>query len=61
MFKDCWYNHLGRNRLALSQLNEVQLQQSIQRMELWLSDTASLVEDDTASLRYRNKRRYPPG
>ncbi|MEJ7914277.1 MAG: hypothetical protein WKF70_14040 [Chitinophagaceae bacterium] len=57
LFKDCWYNHLHRKPSALSQLSEAQLVYSIQRMELWLIDSALLVDDNRASLLYRTRNK----
>ena len=54
LFKDCWYNHLDKNKTALSQLNNEQLERSVERMKMWLSNHQVLIEDNIASLHYRN-------
>ena len=55
LFKDCWYNHLDKNKIALSQLSEPQLSQAILRMKQWLSNQQLLINDNVASLYYRKK------
>ena len=53
LFKDCWYNHLDKNKTALHQLNEQQLEKAIKRMNKWLLNKDVLIEDNNASLTYR--------
>jgi hypothetical protein len=54
LFQDVWYKHIEK-RPAYKQLTDSQLQQLIERMELWLEDRDVLIQDNTDSLRYRNK------
>ncbi len=58
LFKDCWYNHLDKNKTALSQLSEQQLSTAITRMKEWLKNQQLLIEDNNASLAYRKKLRH---
>lgn len=53
LFKDCWYNHLDKNKIARQQLNPQQLLKAINRMQQWLQNKALLIEDNKASLQYR--------
>ena len=55
LFTDCWYNHLNTNKTAISQLNETQLQQAVQRMNEWLCNHDVLVADNNNSLLWRKK------
>ena len=55
LFDDVWYNHLDRSKTAISQLNNIQLQKTIDRMEQWLQQPEVLLEDNAKSLAYRNK------
>lgn len=57
LFGDCWYNHLNRNKTAVSQLSETQLQQAIQRMNAWIESYDLLVVDNQNSLTWRKKTR----
>lgn len=58
LFKDCWYNHLDKNKTALSQLNKEQLECCTQRMKAWLNNQQVLTEDNIASLKYRHKLKF---
>lgn len=53
LFKDCWYYHLNKNKTAISQLSNKQLELSVIRMNEWLSDQNLLIADNLASLQYR--------
>ena len=53
LYKDCWYNHLNKNKTALNQLDEEQLELSVQRMKTWLNNQQMLIKDNMASLQYR--------
>ena len=55
LFNDCWYNHLDKNKTAISQLNNNQLQKAIWRMNAWLRDQDFLITDNNSSLQYRKK------
>lgn len=55
LFQDVWYNHLDLSKTAISQLNPVQLQQLIARMEQWLQQPDLLFEDNRQSLTWRKK------
>ncbi len=55
LFCDCWYNHLSRNKTAISQLTPQQLRTSIERMNQWMQDQALLVTDNNNSLRWRGE------
>lgn len=55
LYKDCWYNHLDKDKTALSQLDEHQLHAAIKRMHEWLHDKQTLVDDNNASLQYRHE------
>ena len=57
LYQDCWYHHLNKNKTAIRQLSEMQLQQGIQRMNEWLQDHSILIKDNNASLQYRNKNK----
>lgn len=54
LFQDVWYRHLNSSKTAISQLNNIQLQQMIARMELWLQEPHLLVEDNRKSLIWRS-------
>ncbi len=53
LFKDCWYNHLDKNKTALSQLSEQQINKPILRMKKWLNNQQHLINDNNASIAYR--------
>ncbi len=53
LFSDCWYNHLDRNKTAISQLSDTQLEAAIVRMNQWLNDPQILITDNKISLAYR--------
>lgn len=53
LFQDVWYNYLDRSKTAISQLDAVQLQKMIERMEQWLQNPDLLVEDNQKSLTWR--------
>jgi len=53
LFQDVWYNHLDRSKTAISQLNTIQLQKMIERMEKWLQHPDLLFEDNRKSLAWR--------
>jgi hypothetical protein len=55
LFQDVWYNHLNKSKTAISQLNEMQLQKMIGRMELWLQQPDVLAKDNQQSLVWRKK------
>jgi hypothetical protein len=55
LFQDVWYNHLNKSKTAISQLNEMQLQKMIGRMELWLQQPDVLAKDNQQSLMWRKK------
>ncbi len=53
IFKDCWYNHLSKNRPAFAQLSIEQIKKAIVRMQQWIAEPQLLTEDNNASLQYR--------
>jgi hypothetical protein len=53
LFQGIWYNHFDRSKTAVSQLNKIQLQKMIERMEQWLLDPDLLFEDNRRSLTWR--------
>lgn len=53
LFQDVWYNHLNRSKTAISQLDTIQLQQMVGRMEQWLLEPDLLFEDNQKSLTWR--------
>jgi hypothetical protein len=55
LFGDVWYNHLDRTKTAISQLDNIQLQKTVDRMEQWLQQPELLFEDNEKSLAYRKK------
>lgn len=55
LFQDVWYQHLDKSKTAVSQLNDGQLQQLINRMEQWLQRPELLAEDNRQSLAWRKK------
>jgi hypothetical protein len=55
LFQDCWYNHLFKNKPAIHQLNQQQIQSAINRMNRWLENQQLLIFDNNASLGYRKK------
>ena len=55
LFKDCWYNHLEKNKPAVSQLTQLQMQSAVNRMKEWLQHQELLIEDNKRSLQYRKK------
>ncbi len=55
LFADCWYPYLDRNKTAISQLSDMQLQQAIARMNEWLLNHDVLIADNLNSLQYRKK------
>lgn len=61
LFNDCWYDHLVKNKTAISQLTERQLKSAIKRMKLWLQDKQILVDDNDASLLYRKNKKMRTG
>lgn len=57
LFQDVWYNHLDHLKTAISQLNTIQLQQMVERMEQWLLKPDLLFEDNQKSLTWRKDKR----
>ncbi|RYY06672.1 MAG: hypothetical protein EOP43_05625 [Sphingobacteriaceae bacterium] len=55
LFQDVWYQHLDRSKTAISQLDQIQLQRMIERMEQWLQNPDLLFEDNRKSLTWRKK------
>lgn len=55
LFNDCWYNHLEKNKTAISQLSFKQLNAAITRMNEWLINQDILISDNNKSLQYRRK------
>jgi hypothetical protein len=55
LFGDVWYNHLDRSKTAIRQLDDIQLQKTINRMEQWLQQPEVLFGDNVKSLIYRKK------
>ncbi len=53
LFQDVWYQHLNCSKTAISQLDTIQLQQMVGRMEQWLLDPDLLFEDNQKSLTWR--------
>ena len=53
LFQDVWYHHLNCSKTAISQLNTIQLQQMVERMEQWLQYPDLLFEDNQRSLTWR--------
>ena len=53
LFNDCWYNHLDKNKTAINQLSNQQLNKSIIRMKEWLNNQQLLIDDNNASLACR--------
>lgn len=53
LFQDVWYDHLNRSKTAISQLDNIQLQKMIERMEQWLLNPDLLFEDNQKSLTWR--------
>ncbi|MEX8548156.1 MAG: hypothetical protein V5804_11195 [Mucilaginibacter sp.] len=56
LFQDVWYHHLNRSKTAISQLDTIQLQQMVERMEQWLLDPDLLFEDNQRSLTLRKDK-----
>jgi deoxyadenosine/deoxycytidine kinase len=56
LFQDVWYHHLNQQKTAISQLNDAQLQQMIERMEQWLQNPDLLISDNRQSLTWRKKQ-----
>lgn len=56
LFQDVWYDHLNRSKTAISQLDAIQLQQMIKRMEQWLQYPELLFEDNRKSLIWRKAK-----
>ena len=53
LFQDAWYRHLNSSKTAISQLDTIQLQQMVERMEQWLQNPDLLFEDNQRSLTWR--------
>lgn len=53
LFQGVWYDHLDNSKTAISQLDTIQLQQMIERMEQWLLNPDLLFEDNKKSLTWR--------
>ena len=53
LFKDCWYNHLDKNKTAISQLTNEQFKSAIARMKEWLHNHQLLISDNNDSISYR--------
>lgn len=56
LFNDCWYNHLSREKTAISQLDQEQLRLAITRMNEWLENQDLLIADNNSSLNFRKKQ-----
>ncbi|RYY05581.1 MAG: hypothetical protein EOP43_08235 [Sphingobacteriaceae bacterium] len=56
LFQDAWYNHLNNSKTAISQLDPIQLQKMIERMEQWLQNPDLLFEDNRKSLTWRKEK-----
>ncbi len=56
LFNDCWYNHLSRKQIAISQLSREQLQLAIARMNEWLQNHELLYADNNSSLNFRRQK-----
>lgn len=57
LFKDCWYNHLDKKKVAYKQLNKDQLIKLRNIIQLILNDESGTVykQLNINSLTYRNK------
>ncbi|RYY05779.1 MAG: hypothetical protein EOP43_08110 [Sphingobacteriaceae bacterium] len=53
LFQDVWYNHLDNSKTAISQLDSIQLQKMVERMEQWLQNPDLLFEDNRKSIVWR--------
>jgi hypothetical protein len=56
LFQDVWYNHLDHSKTAISQINTLQLQQMVERMEQWLLNPDLLFKDNQKSLTWRKAK-----
>ena len=56
LFQDVWYRHLDVLKTAISQLDKIQLQKMVERMEAWLQYPDLLFEDNQKSLTWRKNK-----
>ncbi|WP_299286003.1 hypothetical protein [uncultured Mucilaginibacter sp.] len=56
LFQDVWYRHLNGSKTAISQLDKIQLQKMVGRMEAWLQYPDLLFEDNQKSLTWRKNK-----
>ncbi|MEX8548857.1 MAG: hypothetical protein V5804_14770 [Mucilaginibacter sp.] len=56
LFQDVWYRHLDQSKTAISQLDKMQLQKMVERMEQWLQHPDLLFEDNQKSLAWRKNK-----